>query len=95
MRGREDKEEGLLERKMFIYIITPDSVYPYKMMNSLSTNDHMWYDKFNVSKNSFCAILIGLDGGEKHRQYTPISTDVLFGMIDKMPMRRSELRRIN
>ena len=90
----KDKKEGLLDRKMFNYIITPDSVYPYKMMNSHSTSDHMCYDKFNVSKNSFCTILIGLDGGEKHRQYTPISTDVLFGMVDKMHMRRSEIRKI-
>jgi hypothetical protein len=49
--------------------------------------------EYGVARARFAVILIGKDGGEKLRQDRPIAIDALFGMIDRMPMRRSEARR--
>jgi hypothetical protein len=39
----------------------------------------------------FEVLLIGKDGGVKLRQQEPVGTDVLFAVIDAMPMRRQEM----
>jgi len=48
---------------------------------------------YGIAPERFAVILIGKDGGEKLRQYRPIPIDALFGVIDRMPMRRSEAQR--
>ena len=41
----------------------------------------------------FCVVLIGKDGGVKEKSKRPILPANLFGTVDKMPMRREEMRR--
>jgi len=49
--------------------------------------------RFGVEANEFTVILIGKDGLEKYRSNKiPIVTELL-GLIDRMPMRRIELRQ--
>lgn len=48
--------------------------------------------KFFVTEN-FVVVLVGKDGTEKYRSNEPVSTKVLFALIDQMPMRQSELKR--
>ena len=50
---------------------------------------------FRVSDSQFCVILIGKDGGEKLRQADVLAIEKLFGVIDAMPMRQSEVKRKN
>lgn len=50
------------------------------------------FKKWNIKdSDSFTLILIGRDGGEKYRSGTFVSHQDLFGKIDAMPMRRSEV----
>ena len=49
--------------------------------------------KFRVPKGAFRAILIGKDGGEKYRATKPVTSQMVFGMIDAMPMRKQEMKR--
>lgn len=42
---------------------------------------------------TFCVVLIGKDGGVKEKSQRPIPPADLFGTVDKMPMRRAEMRR--
>jgi len=49
--------------------------------------------RLGAPENGFRAFLVGKDGGTKLSQSTPLSTNVLFGTIDSMPMRRDEVRR--
>lgn len=49
--------------------------------------------KYNVNPAELTVILIGRDGGEKYRTYTPLSAQTLFEIIDSMPMRQSEIRK--
>ena len=47
---------------------------------------------YNPQKKSFLSLLIGKDGGVKHRSTETISHTILFDIIDQMPMRRREMR---
>ena len=49
-------------------------------------------DRFKVSKDEFCLILVGKDGYEKRRNHAPIELARIFAQIDQMPMRQQEMR---
>lgn len=49
--------------------------------------------KTGVQPPAFCVALIGKDGGVKETSKRPIPPADLFGTVDKMPMRREEMRR--
>ena len=51
--------------------------------------------EYNAPDASFLFILIGKDGTEKLRSREVVSPDALFARIDRMPMRRAEMRRKN
>ena len=48
--------------------------------------------RYHVKSGQFTVLLIGRDGGEKYRTHEPVTTKKLFGIIDAMPMRQSEIR---
>ena len=48
--------------------------------------------RFNLEDANFHAILVGKDGGDKLVSAKPIGADVLFPLIDSMPMRQDEMR---
>ena len=52
-------------------------------------------DPFNGRKikAAFTAVLVGKDGGDKVTSTEPITLQKLYGTIDAMPMRRSEMKR--
>lgn len=49
--------------------------------------------KYKVKPGSFVVILVGKDGGEKHRTSSIIQVEELFSLIDAMPMRRNEMKK--
>ena len=51
------------------------------------------FKKYKAQDLPFLFILIGKDGGEKLRSTSPVNNQKLFGLIDQMPMRQSEMRR--
>lgn len=46
----------------------------------------------NTPSKGFKMIVIGLDGGEKYSSNSIEKSDVVFSLIDTMPMRRQELK---
>jgi hypothetical protein len=48
--------------------------------------------RFDIKSGEFTVLLIGRDGGEKYRTHAPVTTKRLFGIIDAMPMRQSEIQ---
>jgi V8-like Glu-specific endopeptidase len=88
-------EEGLRERKILVY-----QVLPTQFQQGLKPEDN-WqkgsrlYTKYRQNEANFEVQLIGLDGGKKRVQTDILTTEKLFSMIDKMPMRQAELRRGN
>ena len=51
-----------------------------------------WTQELKQSLTQFSVVLIGKDGGVKLNQTQPLAPADLFGTVDKMPMRRAEMR---
>ncbi|OBX26504.1 uncharacterized protein DUF4174 [Gelidibacter algens] len=89
----ENNRPGLEERKLQIYLASPDA---YKNFNA---NDDRWntggslYKKYISKDSGFELVLIGLDGSIKLRTYSLTPMEDIFVTIDGMPMRRSEIKR--
>lgn len=85
--------EGLAERKCEIYRAT-HSAWSTGLEELENWKDSgKLYEDFKETGADFEVLLIGLDGGIKLRQTELLTCEALFGRIDQMPMRKSELRR--
>lgn len=89
----EAKKEGIQERKLLVYLATPEA---YKLWN---TEGASWvpggalYQTYKDRDADLEHLLIGLDGEHKHRWTSVVDTLLLFVTIDTMPMRQTELKR--
>ena len=86
----EKNQNGLKDRKLVIYQITPEGIKKDGVTFFEKEFKENIYKKYNPKNNEFTFILIGLDGGEKMRSTKVVSVKELFGKIDRMPMRRAE-----
>lgn len=91
-----DLEKALIDRKLVIIELVGGK---YKITNYLlEQNDEEWRqlkskgEKSEKKIEKFKVTLIGLDGGVKLEMHEVLSKEKLFGIIDSMPMRRSEIR---
>jgi hypothetical protein len=89
----QNDQKGFQNRKLIIYQMTTTH---FKLGIS---KENEWIKKSELYNNlksndkTFEVILIGLDGSEKLRQNTVLTIDKLFSLIDRMPMRRTEIKR--
>ncbi len=91
--GRE--ASGLREREMLLVPVfagttgslsatqAPTALLPQREQAALRK-------RFDVHRDEFRVVLVGKDGGEKFASATPASAEMLFGIVDGMPMRRQE-----
>jgi hypothetical protein len=64
------------------------------LYDQLPTADKQFLtQKMGLNPAAFAAVLIGKDGGVKEKSSQPVLPADLFGTVDKMPMRRKEMRR--
>ena len=62
--------------------------------DKLPTADQQyWQKQLGQSLTHFAVVLIGKDGGVKRTSAQPLPPADLFNTVDKMPMRRQEMRR--
>ncbi|OGX91137.1 hypothetical protein BEN49_20965 [Hymenobacter coccineus] len=61
--------------------------------DQLSAADRQLAQRLGLRPPAFGVVLVGKDGGTKRTSATPLAPDDLFGTVDKMPMRRQEMRR--
>ncbi len=61
--------------------------------DQLSTADRQLAQRLGLRPPAFGMVLVGKDGGAKRTSATPLLPADLFGTVDKMPMRRQEMRR--
>ncbi len=80
--------EGMQERDLLLL-----SIHPGGSENFTASTCARLYRRFGVAEGDFSVMLIGKDGGEKYRANQPILPELLFGLIDAMPMRQSEMRK--
>lgn len=93
MQLLNEQQADLKDRDLVIFRLSPNNgISPN---HQELTNDALstLYQKYAVSTSSFTLILIGKDGGEKFRSKKLTPPQILFDLIDGMPMRRSEMRR--
>ena len=62
---------------------------PYSKENAAQFKQ---WDVDTADKLTF--ILVGRDGGEKHRSIELVTSEKLFGLIDAIPMRKSEMKKV-
>ncbi|QRQ99835.1 DUF4174 domain-containing protein [Dyadobacter sandarakinus] len=61
-------------------------------ISSAAQQEDQW-KQWKVDRNqAFTFILVGRDGGEKLRSNDVVATRKLFGLVDAMPMRKSEMK---
>lgn len=64
------------------------------LYNQLTEADKQFLtQQLGIKPPQFAALLIGKDGGVKQQSRRPIAPAALFATVDKMPMRREEMRR--
>jgi len=79
--------KGLAERDFKVVEVLYDQLTP--------ADRQCWTQQLGQSLAGFRAVLIGKDGGVKRTETQPLAPADLFGTVDKMPMRRHEMRRAN
>jgi hypothetical protein len=58
-----------------------------------AADQQYWQKELGQSLTHFIVVLIGKDGGVKRTSVQPLPPADLFNTVDKMPMRRQEMRR--
>jgi hypothetical protein len=76
------RRQDMQERDIKVTLV-PDS----------ETNTSQWKQWEVGRADSFTFILLGRDGGEKLRSAEVVPAEKLFGLIDAMPMRKSEVKQ--
>jgi hypothetical protein len=91
----QNYNDQLKERKFIVYKINKDefSAIDYRT-NKISSGKISTKMKYNLldEKENFEVILIGLDGNIKLQKNEIITKEILFALIDSMPMRKYELK---
>jgi len=76
--------EGLAERDFQVIEVRYDQLTP--------ADRQCWTQQLGQPLQGFRLVLIGKDGGVKRTATKPLAPAELFGTVDKMPMRRQEMR---
>ncbi|UZO79490.1 DUF4174 domain-containing protein [Aquimarina sp. ERC-38] len=87
----KDQKKELSERKIIIYHVTPNYYRKEGGKNHLELGQATIYQEYHRSSEDFSMVLIGLDGGVKKNFDQPQPPEVVYELIDSMPMRRREM----
>ena len=77
-------EKGLTERDFKVVEVVYSQLSP--------ADRQCWTQQLGQPLAGFRVVLIGKDGGVKRAETQPLAPASLFGTVDKMPMRRQEMR---
>ena len=83
---------GLKERKLQLIFALPGKYREIFPETSGWIQDPYLYKYRRLASEEFEVIVIGLDGGVKKRQSYVLSPEMLFDLIDSMPMRQAEIQ---
>ena len=77
-------EKGLAERDFNVLEVRYDQLAP--------ADRQYWTQQLGQPLTGFHLLLIGKDGGVKRTETQPLTPAEIFSTVDKMPMRRQEMR---
>lgn len=88
----ESQTGGLQERDLLVFSFFADNSGELNNTPLLKKDVEEIREKYSVKASEQLLILIGKDGGEKLRNSLPTKMNEIYGLIDRMPMRRQEMR---
>jgi len=83
---------GMKERKLVVYQVQANQFQRGSNADNEWIHSNKLYKKHKSDDSPFEVILIGLDGGIKLTQNDILTSEKLFAIIDRMPMRRREMK---
>ena len=88
----KDQLDGLEERDLMVFSFFANKSGDANGNSLLRQDVEKIRKEYNVKSSDQLLILIGKDGGEKLRAPLPTEINKVYGLIDRMPMRRQEMR---
>lgn len=89
----EANRAAFTERAMVLILVTADGSSRVGTRPLTTAAAQALRETYDVAKDEFGLTLIGKDGRIKRSEYVPVKVSELFAQIDRMPMRRNEVRR--
>ena len=89
----EDQSEGITDRDLKVISIFGSGISNIDGHRISPSSVDLIRSRFENGSQVFRFIMIGKDGGVKLDSSEIVSMKVLFGSIDRMPMRREEMKR--
>lgn len=93
LRRIASEAEGLSDRDMVVLHVDGDAVHTIFGTTPATPAADRLREQLDQTGDTFAAVLVGKDGGVKLRRAEPVATAELFGLVDTMPMRQSEMHR--
>ncbi|MEM1212295.1 MAG: DUF4174 domain-containing protein [Planctomycetota bacterium] len=91
LRLLDAASDGVRERDIVVYVVDADGVT--RGGETLAGDSDGLRSRYGIAADGWAVVLIGKDGGEKLRVTEgALETELLFAVIDAMPMRRAEMR---
>jgi hypothetical protein len=87
-----DAAAGIQDRDLVVGWFTSDGGDRLGNDDLAPETVRQWRSRLGIDAEAFVVLLIGKDGGIKARYTEPPALSELFMLIDRMPMRRAELR---
>ncbi|WP_460582718.1 DUF4174 domain-containing protein [Hymenobacter arcticus] len=78
--------KGLADRDFQVLEVPYDQLSP--------ADRQCWTQQLGQPLSGFVVVLVGKDGGMKRTSNKPLPAADFFGTVDKMPMRRQEMRKM-
>ncbi len=88
----EKHRDGYKDRDLVILKIIGDSIIDAEPQHLDNLQASELRAAFGIKPQQFRSLLLGKDGGVKINSRYPISACDLFNLIDRMPMRRQEIK---
>lgn len=92
-RALLDSADGLKERDMIVVSMIGTETGKVLLGPDLHPRTQPPSASKRPNRTMFYVTLIGKDGQEKFKSEKPVDPEVLFSLVDGMPMRRQEMRR--
>jgi hypothetical protein len=91
IKEMQGQRNGLQDRDILVFEIIEKG--PSRLGGSPLKKDSadLLRKQFGIPPGQFCIVLIGKDGEEKRRWQSMVGFDVIFSVVDAMPMRQREM----
>ena len=83
---------GLADRDLLVLQMSPGEVIRIDNNPLTQSNSDRIYRDFSIDRDAFALLLIGKDGTVKLTRSRAVTMEVVFDLIDAMPMRQLEMQ---